>query len=139
MTTSKSACFTCLFVANKLLREHMNIIHYIACPYMPAEADATYAAAAVQTGRIETQQRHVLELHTKALEVVQDLEIHLGIQMRWRVDDDNWATAATLVQNRRYQHAIDELEGLIIARMFELTKVNMSDTGAFPLCSIPKH
>ncbi|KAJ7729134.1 hypothetical protein B0H16DRAFT_1330589 [Mycena metata] len=35
-----------------------------------------------------------------------------------------------MVKNRRYQRAIDALEGLVVARMFELSKVNMSDTGA---------
>ncbi|KAJ7195403.1 hypothetical protein B0H12DRAFT_1082211 [Mycena haematopus] len=96
--------------------EHVNVIRNVACPFMPAETDTTYAAAAAQTGRIETQRRHALELHAKALEAVQDLELRLGIQTRWLVDNDDWIAAATLVQNRWYQRAIDDLEGLIVAR-----------------------
>ncbi|KAJ7238461.1 hypothetical protein C8J57DRAFT_1016473, partial [Mycena rebaudengoi] len=33
------------------------------------------------------------------------------------------------VSRRHYQRAVDKLKGLIISRMFELTKVNMSGTG----------
>jgi hypothetical protein len=34
-----------------------------------------------------------------------------------------------LVTMRKYQRALDHLEGLIVACMFELTKMNMSQTG----------
>jgi hypothetical protein len=32
----------------------------------------------------------------------------------------------------RYQHCIDTLEGLVVARIFELTKMNRSQTGELP-------
>jgi hypothetical protein len=35
---------------------------------------------------------------------------------------------------RKYQQALDVLEGLIIARMFKLTKMNQSQTGELFLC-----
>ena len=40
-----------------------------------------------------------------------------------------WECPKDLVANHKYQHALDHLEGLIIAWMFELTKMNMSETG----------
>ncbi|KAJ7256854.1 hypothetical protein B0H12DRAFT_1015629 [Mycena haematopus] len=97
--------------------------------FMPSEAGTSYAVDVAQTQRIETQRRHALELHAKTLATVQDLEIRLGIERRWQEEDAEWVAAATMLQSRRYQRAIDELEGLVVARMFELTKVNMSDTG----------
>ncbi|KAJ7918168.1 hypothetical protein B0H13DRAFT_2231314 [Mycena leptocephala] len=112
--------------------ERLDIIRRVGLPMMPVETDATYAAAASQTRRIETQRRHAMELHSKALAAVHDLELRLGIVGsvgRWRPDSDEWVAAAKLVESRRYQRAIDELEGLVVARMFELSKVNMSDTG----------
>jgi hypothetical protein len=47
------------------------------------------------------------------------------------VDPDSveWQQAAEKVSMRRYQRCIDALEGLVVARMFELTKMNMSQTG----------
>jgi hypothetical protein len=44
-----------------------------------------------------------------------------------------WRAASELVGRRRYQRCLDNLEGLIVSRMFELTKMNMSQTGmCFP-------
>ncbi|KAJ7818940.1 hypothetical protein B0H13DRAFT_2378621 [Mycena leptocephala] len=109
--------------------ERVDVIRKVACPFMPAETDTTYAAAAAQTRRVETQRHHALEVYAKTLDAVQELELKLGVQMRWQQGDEDWVAAATMVENRRYQRAIDELEGLVVARMFELSKVNMSDTG----------
>jgi hypothetical protein len=34
-----------------------------------------------------------------------------------------------MVGKYRYQQALDQLQGLVVARMFELRKMNMSGTG----------
>ncbi|KAJ7862665.1 hypothetical protein B0H14DRAFT_2164267, partial [Mycena olivaceomarginata] len=73
--------------------------------------------------------RHATELVSKTLAAVQDLELRLGIAERWEPDGAEWATTALMVANHRYQRALNELEGLIVARMFELSKVHMADTG----------
>ncbi|KAF8222408.1 hypothetical protein L208DRAFT_1048587, partial [Tricholoma matsutake] len=39
-----------------------------------------------------------------------------------------------MVRKRHYQQCLDELEGLIVSRMFELTKMNMSQTALW-VCS----
>ncbi|KAJ6614479.1 hypothetical protein B0H10DRAFT_2221215 [Mycena sp. CBHHK59/15] len=90
------------------VEERVSVALGVALPFVPVEGDAAYAAAVKSTRHIETQRRHALEVHTKALAAVHDLELRLGTK-RWR--------------------ALDRLEGLIIARMFELGKVNMSGTG----------
>ncbi|KAJ7737113.1 hypothetical protein B0H16DRAFT_1664771 [Mycena metata] len=111
------------------LEERVGIITKVGLPILPANTDATYAAAASQTRRIETQRRHAIEARDKTLAVVADLELQLSIARRWENDGDDWIRVAKMVKNRRYQRAIDALEGLVVARMFELSKVNMSDTG----------
>jgi hypothetical protein len=60
---------------------------------------------------------------------VQDLELRLGITNHWVVGDDDWTKTAGMVAKRRYQRALDQLQGLVVARMFELCKMNMSGTG----------
>ena len=77
----------------------------------------------------ETERRHALEDRDKILVTVQDLEKKLGIKDRWRPGSVKWSTAADLVGKRTYQRCLDNLEGLIVARMFELTKMNQSQTG----------
>ncbi|KAF6742011.1 hypothetical protein DFP72DRAFT_994703 [Ephemerocybe angulata] len=77
----------------------------------------------------ETQMRHANELHDKALRSVMDLEVKLDIKKRWEAGSKDWVAAAELVSQRRYQRCLDQLESLIVSRMFELTKMNMSKTG----------
>ncbi|KAJ7200512.1 hypothetical protein GGX14DRAFT_466331, partial [Mycena pura] len=109
--------------------ERVDEIRGVMLPFVPDSADASYADSAAQTRRIETQRRHAQELFNKTMEAVQDLEWRLNIEKRWEPEDEIWTATADLVRNRRYQRALDELEGLVVARMFELSKVHMSDTG----------
>ncbi|KAJ7432670.1 hypothetical protein B0H11DRAFT_2165186 [Mycena galericulata] len=73
--------------------------------------------------------RHAAENVDKALEAVQELETKLEIEVRWLPSSPEWDAAAMLVSTRRYRLAIDRLEHLVIQRMFELTKMNLSQTG----------
>jgi hypothetical protein len=47
----------------------------------------------------------------------------------WVAGDEDWIKAAEMVGKRRYQRALNQLQGLVVARMFELCKMNMSGTG----------
>ena len=62
--------------------------------------------------------------------MAQELEVKLSVKVRWVPDRPEWKAASLLVGKRRYQRCLDELEGLIVSRMFELTKMNMLQTGA---------
>jgi hypothetical protein len=77
----------------------------------------------------ETERRHALEERDNILVTVQDLEKKLGIAERWQPGSVKWKMAVDLVSKRTYQRCLDNLEGLIVARMFELTKMNQSQTG----------
>jgi len=79
----------------------------------------------------ETTRRHAIENHERDLRAVQALELKLEITRRWIPEDTEWQDAAKLVAMRKYQRALDVLEGLIVARMFELTKMNQSQTGTY--------
>ncbi|KAJ7710234.1 hypothetical protein B0H14DRAFT_3099401 [Mycena olivaceomarginata] len=78
---------------------------------------------------LETQRRHAMELRDKVLLAVQDLELRMDLRDRWTPGCAEWSEAAVLVANRRYQCVLDKLQGLVIARLFELTKCHMSGTG----------
>lgn len=79
----------------------------------------------------ETRRRHLMETLSKDLEVVQILESRLGIELRWLEGGPECAAATKLVAMRKYQRSIDVLEGLIVSRIFELSKANRSQTGEF--------
>lgn len=94
----------------------------------------THNAASIQsdgsaTRKAETMRRHVQENYEKDLKAVQELEGHLGITRRWVPEDKEWQAAAHLVANRKYQRALDNVERLVVSRIFELSKMNQSGTG----------
>jgi hypothetical protein len=61
--------------------------------------------------------------------VVQDLEQKMQVKERWTPGCPEWTIVAEMVGKRRYQRCLDSLEGLVVSQMFELTKMNMSQTG----------
>ncbi|KAF9056704.1 hypothetical protein BJ165DRAFT_1399313, partial [Panaeolus papilionaceus] len=81
------------------------------------------------TQRKETARRHAQEITRKDLLRVQELERKLEIKVRWKQRDPEWKAVEKLVKQRKYQRALDSLEGLVVSRMFELSKMNMSGTG----------
>ncbi|KAG1892860.1 uncharacterized protein F5891DRAFT_963824 [Suillus fuscotomentosus] len=81
------------------------------------------------TVRLKTACCHALENYEKDLKIVHDLEMKLGVDKHWQLEDIEWQNAGWLVVNRKYQLALDTLEGLIVARIFELSKMNRAGTG----------
>lgn len=81
------------------------------------------------TNKIETARRHAIENHEKDLKVVQELEMKLGVTRRWVPEDQEWRDAGRLVANRKFQRSLDQLESLVVARIFELSKMNQAGTG----------
>jgi hypothetical protein len=61
--------------------------------------------------------RHAQEKMEKDLEHMQELEEALEIEERWTT------------MSPKYQFALDALELLIVKHIFELTKMNQSQTG----------
>lgn len=78
---------------------------------------------------METTHCHAQEKVSKKLKVVQSLELQLEISKCWATDSVEWKETARMVVMCKYQRALDHLEGLIIARMFEMSKANHSQTG----------
>ncbi|KAI5985883.1 hypothetical protein EDD15DRAFT_2175514 [Pisolithus albus] len=89
----------------------------------------TYGADTRVTRQKETLRRHAQENFDKDLLVVQELERKLNVSRRWVPEDKEWQQAGRLVANREYHRALDTLEGLVVARLFELTKMNRAGTG----------
>lgn len=73
--------------------------------------------------------------HTRGLDSVlalqqsaRDYEAKLGID-RWNSNLPEWSRANKSKAARDYELAIDKLESLVVARMFELSKMNHAGTG----------
>ncbi|KAF7305017.1 hypothetical protein MKEN_01216700 [Mycena kentingensis (nom. inval.)] len=88
-----------------------------------------YGAATAATKKRETARRHAIETRDKAMAIVQDLEQRNGIAVCWTPGMEEWQAAETLVRERRYRRALDNVQALVISRLLELAKVNMAGTG----------
>ncbi|KAG2034071.1 hypothetical protein BDR03DRAFT_870823 [Suillus americanus] len=89
----------------------------------------SYNAQVKDTCKAEGAQWHALKNYDRHLNLVQALELKLKIKKCWTPEDAQWQKVGRLVANWKYQHALDHLEGLIVARIFELTKMNRAGTG----------
>ncbi len=87
------------------------------------------AAQGKRNAKLETSRRHALEKYDKTLDEVQALEQRLLPAVRWTPDSAEWKEAKCLVSKVDYRRCLDCLEGLIVAWLFEFTKLNMSGTG----------
>ena len=86
----------------------------------------------------EMKLKHAIENIAKATAAIQDFEEKLGIGKHWVPEDTRWKKTGTMVNQQQYQHFLDELKWLVVSCMFELTKMNMSQTGeliSFACCT----
>lgn len=57
------------------------------------------------------------------------MEDEFGIGVRWMPDSAEYNEASKVVKERRFRRAVDNLERLVVQRLFELTKLGMSGLG----------
>ena len=89
----------------------------------------------VTTCNTETKHRNEQENERKLIANVQALEGRLGVTSRWKEGSEEWVSAKTLVKEREYRKALDKLEGLLVAHIFEMTRLNVAGTGEW--CMAP--
>lgn len=64
------------------------------------------------------------------MNIVDDFEHHHGINERWVSSDPQYIQAHEYCSQRHFTWVVEELEGLVIQRLFELSKANLSGTSA---------
>ncbi|KAJ7323994.1 hypothetical protein DFH08DRAFT_711539 [Mycena albidolilacea] len=77
----------------------------------------------------QVARRHAIEQRNRDLELVQDLEVKMGIESWWTSSDAEWIAAAAAIKNHKYQGALDAIEKIIVERLLEMTKIHQSATG----------
>ncbi|KAG2337491.1 hypothetical protein BDR05DRAFT_978479 [Suillus weaverae] len=79
---------------------------------------ASYDTQVRTMRKAKSARRHAVEDYKRNLKFIQALECKL-----------EWQKVGRLIANRRYQRALDHLESLVIARIFELTRMSRAGTG----------
>ena len=90
------------------------------------------------TRKLETERRYAIELRENCLKQIVEMEVSMGIEKRWDPSSPEYLETLDYLSTRTYQRALEELQRLVIQRLFELHKMNISATGkqSHCLCSL---
>ncbi|KAJ3740705.1 hypothetical protein EV360DRAFT_57933, partial [Lentinula raphanica] len=97
--------------------------------YHSIPANTQYNATYSQGRKAETERRFLREKRDKLLHEVIQMETAMGIDRRWEVTDREYIAGAELITTRKYRQALEHLHKLVVQRLFELHKMNLSNTG----------
>ncbi|KAF8587248.1 hypothetical protein K439DRAFT_854298 [Ramaria rubella] len=95
-------------------------------PVEELRLDNYYRRTEKHTCPLETGRSQALELLLTLRKALFDLEHKLGIHETWTPACQDWQETEKYMNMRTYQRALDTLESLVVARLFELTKLNQS-------------
>jgi hypothetical protein len=94
-----------------------------------APTPTTYSSELSRTRRLESEQRYAQERQDRLLRQVLELEVQMGIAKRWTPDTPEYVETACYIHERRYHQALNHLQRLVVQRLFELHRLNLSGIG----------
>ncbi|KAK1216235.1 hypothetical protein PQX77_021149 [Marasmius sp. AFHP31] len=126
----------------KLWNARYLLLYYVGELTNPCRSDADQALAkfnAMNRGegnfslqeksRIRSKKNTTFQRWSALKEEVCNFEIDSGIAERWAPDGEEYRDALMGMSGRRYRRALEKLERLVVQRLLELTKLNMSGVG----------
>lgn len=106
---------------------------WIDTPIQALEDGTYYTMAASQTRSLESARSKGLAAVLTLTEAVEMMETKLCIRDRWTEECNEWKEASKNADMQAYDCAVDHLEGLVVARLFELSKMNRAGTSTSTL------
>ncbi|CDO74426.1 hypothetical protein BN946_scf184764.g2 [Trametes cinnabarina] len=94
----------------------------------PETGPTAYYQALSQTRKLETKRRTLRENIQNLTAEVVEMEARLNITNRWQPGDVQYEETLKYIMTRKYQKALGKLQRLVIQRLFELHKLNLSQT-----------
>jgi len=82
-----------------------------------------------QTRKAETNRRIAAERHNQVLQEVITMEVKMGISNCWQPADAQYIETLKYMSERNYHKTLDNLQRLVIQRLFELNRLNLVRTG----------
>ncbi|KAG6807975.1 hypothetical protein H0H92_005850, partial [Tricholoma furcatifolium] len=97
--------------------------------YQFVSPELSYSSNLSETRRTDTARRQLNDRRDALLLEVAQLEVKMNIHTRWTPTSPQYTQVAKYMANRKYERALDTLQNLVIKRLFELHKLNLSQTG----------
>ncbi|KAJ3472921.1 hypothetical protein NLI96_g13200 [Meripilus lineatus] len=107
--------------ANALFFQSVPSDYQYASPEEAAKVDNS------QTLNLETKRRHAKERYDRLLLEVMEMELRMGIQ-RWQPSHPRYQSTLKYISQRKYHQALNKVYRLVVLRLFELHKLNLSQT-----------
>lgn len=102
--------------------------HFSLPDQIPARS-LTYTSELSKTRQLETERRYARERYDRVLREVLELEYQMGITKRWTTTTVEYIETVRYISERRYHQALNNLQRLVMLRLFELHKLNLSGVG----------
>lgn len=85
------------------------------------------------TDKAEKSRQSVIDRYDRLDAEISQLETQMNIdrEHRWTPANPKYVEAEKYMHERKYRHALDKLQKLVVLRLFELHKLNLSHTGMF--------
>ncbi|KAJ3711310.1 hypothetical protein C8R42DRAFT_595980 [Lentinula raphanica] len=97
--------------------------------YQFLSAAASYNQNLSDTRKAETKRKFLCEKRDKLLFEVLQMEEAMGIPVRWQTTDKEYLETLQYIQSQKYQRALERVYKLVVMRLSELHKMNLSFTG----------
>ncbi|KAK7690568.1 hypothetical protein QCA50_005666 [Cerrena zonata] len=90
---------------------------------------AGYSQLASATNQKEKRRRLARERYDTAQHDVIQIEVQLGVDRRWEPTDPEYRETLKYIRDRKYHRALDKVHQLVVQRLFELQRMNISGLG----------
>ncbi|KAH9972566.1 hypothetical protein BGW80DRAFT_1119934, partial [Lactifluus volemus] len=117
--------FACEYIQRLIMHQKAKEAHEDAVAYCTLNVPTQ----SVMHERAEILQQHAFENYQRIQDILHVFENTYSITKRWTPDMPEWQMASKYFATRDYQKALTRLEGLVVARLFELHKMGLSGTG----------
>ncbi|KAJ4492046.1 hypothetical protein C8J55DRAFT_533981 [Lentinula edodes] len=97
---------------------------------------SSYSLGLSKTCKTETRCRFLGEKRDNVLWEILQMESQMDVQWRWTPLDSEYKAALKYMTERKYLQALENLHLLVIKRLFEMHKLNMSGTGEFSFANL---
>lgn len=112
---------------------HLGDANFVA--ETPESIQAGYSRLASATNQKERRRRLARERYDTAQRDVVQIEVQLGVVRRWEPTDPEYRETLKYIRDRKYHRALDKVHQLVVQRLFELQRMNISGLGMSPLTS----
>lgn len=129
MTCARFSCIPSRNFYDGSRQDHVSSVRTFS--FVDESQPQEYAKATSRTLREETKRQKAKEALEKVEAEVIEMEMALEIlpQRRWKPSEAQYKKALEQISLREYHDAIDKLELLVCQRLFELQRLNISQTG----------